>query len=399
MEAASAPEALSAEGLREAERGFRALLRRKRISERFIAAHAEDLFGQAQKEYAGWIAAQNVAANPAGWLINCAWRRTQDLLDAQRRSPTSVSVEEAYHLADTSTPGPGAQAIDRDLSALLQEAVEQLPSREQRLLKLVYFEGYDVFAAGRKLGWTKSTAHRHHHAALERLRAELPADPDALAVEIGLAASLALAEGRHLGLRSLLHGPREILGEAPHRLAELWRRLSPAGDPASASVAGGAARAAGACGAAALACLASGVIGPGVAGIDAVGAKQATPAPRARAARQAPEPKVAPVPSVPATVPVETASEEPEAEAKPRVSTSKPKAHPRKKQTSTPQSSAQQTVQEFGIEGSSGSSTESTSSPTPSVSARSKSGSSSSSSPSSSGSSGSGSQTNSEFGL
>ncbi len=102
---------------------------------------------------------------------------------------------------------------------------------------------------------------------------------------------------------------------------------------------------------------------------------------------------------MPATAPVETTtSEEPEAETKPRVSNSKPKAHPRKKQTSTPQSAAQQTVQEFGIEGSSGSSTESTSSPTPSVSARSKSGSSSSSSPSSS-SSGSGSQTNSEFGL
>ncbi len=338
MEAASATEGLDHEALRAAELGFLQYLRRKRISERFLATYAEDLFGQAQKEYATWLAAGNVAENAVGWLINCAWRRTQDLLDELRRRPPAVSVEDAAYLADTATPGPEEQAIDHDIHELLQHAMSFLPMQERKLLELTYFEGFDVFAAGRELGWGKSSAHRHHRAALERLRALLPEDRDALGAEIGLAAWVAVAGDRGHdwslpgGIEAVLHSARDAAGSVMHRVGELWRRVSPAADPSNASATSGVARAAGACGVAAVACLASGVIGPGVGAID-LGAHQHHQTPKAAAAPSRPASITAPIatPSTPAAAEPEHNTPNPQqhhtAQAKGSASTSSPSLH------------------------------------------------------------------------
>jgi RNA polymerase sigma factor (sigma-70 family) len=400
VEAASATTELDRETLRAAELGFRQLLRRKRISEGFREKYAEDIFGQAQKEYASWIAEGNVATNDVGWLINCAWRRTQDLLDELRRRPQAVSVEAAFYLADTSTPGPEEQAIDQDLHNRLQRAMACLPSQERKLLELVYFEGFDVFAAGRELGWAKSTSHRHHEAALKRLRAVLPDDLDALDVEIGLAAWVAIANdagGRFRlpgPLEAVAHSAQEALVSTAHRLGELWRRLSPAADTGNLPLTGGAARAAGACGAAAVACLATGVIGPGVAGVDVVAHPTHHPK-AARSARQEP-------PSTPTSVegaaqgnPDSTPRATKRSSTQAKRSASSAQAARSARQSTIPHTAAEQTRQEFGVESTAGT-------PIHSSGGSSSSGSGSSSSSgggSSGGSTSRSSSTNAEFGM
>jgi DNA-directed RNA polymerase specialized sigma24 family protein len=409
VEAASSTTELDRESLRTAELGFYRLLRRKRISEGFRDKYAEDIFGQAQKEYAGWIAEGNVAQSPVGWLINCAWRRTQDLLGELKRRPPLVSVDEAFHLVDSSTPGPEEQAIDHDIHERLENAMRCLPAKERKLLELVYFEDFDVFAAGRELGWAKSSSHRHHDAALERLRAIVPDDLDALGVEIGLAAWVAIAGGATRGwelprpFEMALHGAHDAAASAAHRLTELWRRLSPAADAGNAPLTGGAARAVGACGAAAVACLATGVIGPGVGGVDFLAHPHAQPK-AVSSAKQAPTA----APSQPEAV--TPGSPEPTPQATPRPT--RGSSSPAKKgsastaratqQVSAPRTTAEQTRQEFGIESTSGTPVRSSSG----GSSSSGSGSSGSSGSSSSGSGSSGGSTshssssaNSEFGL
>jgi RNA polymerase sigma factor (sigma-70 family) len=359
VEAASAQTELDRETLRTAELGFCQLLRRKRISEAFREKYAEDIFGQAQKEYADWIAEGNVAQSPVGWLINCAWRRTQDLLRELKRRPPLVSVDEAFYLIDSSTPGPEEQAIDHDIHERLEKAMRCLPAKERKLLELVYFEGFDVFAAGRELGWAKSTSHRHHEAALERLRAVVPDDLDALGVEIGLAAWVAIASDPGGGFRlpgpleAVAHSAHEVLVGTAHRLGELWRRLSPAADTGNLPLTGGAARAAGACGAAAVACLATGVIGPGVAGVDVVAHPTHHPK-AARPARQEPPSTPTPAETTAQGNPDSTDRATTRSSTQAKRSASSPQTAQSARQSTVPHTAAEQTRQEFGVESTAG---------------------------------------------
>jgi RNA polymerase sigma factor (sigma-70 family) len=272
MKGASATSAVREEHLREAEQGFAAMLRRKRFTQIWIAEHAEDLLGQARKEYAEWLARGRPEDNPVGWLIHCAWRRTQNLLESERRKPRPSSIEEVFHLADEGMPTPEESVLDAERAGRMREAMRHVPDKERALLALVYFEDMTIRDAGQRLGWGKSSADRHHRAALDRLGALL-GDRALLGAEVGLAASIALAGKRETpqlpvdcgGAVEHLQRAAEALA---HRATELWRKLLPLGEPASAAAAGNAGRIAGACGTAAAAlCLAGGAVGPGVAGV------------------------------------------------------------------------------------------------------------------------------------
>ncbi len=362
MEAARVAQELDAEGLRRAQHAFFQYLRRKGMSERFIAKHGEELFGQAEREYASWRAKGNVARSPAGWLIRCGWQRTKDILTNKERRPAEVAVERVAELIDDTVPGPESQAIERERDERLLWAMGYLSSEDRRLLELTYFEGCDVYGAGKKLGWTKSTAHRHHRAALARLRALVPEDLGRVSeADIGLAALTAIlgerAGGWSLpgGVEALPHQAREAATGLIHRLGELWRRLYPVTDPSNATAASGAARAAGACGVAAVACLASGVIGPGIGAVDLA----------AHHHHQAP--KAAPVARVRAPAPTPVAVPSPPAATESASPTAAPEQHPEEARASTAGegsssasassqhlTNAQQTQQEFGIEGNAG---------------------------------------------
>jgi RNA polymerase sigma factor (sigma-70 family) len=282
--------------LREAERGFKLMLARK-FSAAWIAENAKDLLAQANIEYAEWLEANPPARNPVGWLLTCAYRRALNLLDTQSRKPRPASLDAVFHLADESTPTPEQQALDSDRQKRLREALSHLPEKEQKLLALIYFEDYSIRAAGRKLGWQKSAADRHHSAAMKKMLA-LVGDRSLLSPAILGPAAWAVARGEghrpwsgpleataSLAREGMAAGA-EVLTVGAHRLADAWRRLAPFSEPANAAAASGAGRAAGYCAAAvgAVVCglAATGVIGPegSLSSLSRAGRRSIRPCPR-----------------------------------------------------------------------------------------------------------------------
>jgi RNA polymerase sigma factor (sigma-70 family) len=278
---------LSQSELDAARLGFTQTLLRKRFSPQFVANHRDDLLSTARLEYTRRIAEGVEIENPAGWIIHCAWRRTQNLLEAQKRGPRTVSIEKLTGLGDESAPTPEQTAQDEDRVRKVREAVAELSEEQRRLIALTYFEEMAVREAARYLDWHPSKAQRCHEAALRRLHEVLGVQSsDELVGEIGLAAWLSLASSG-----SAVHLPAGIeaaLEQAGHGAAGIWARtqelarrflLGGGGEPASAAAVGGAARAAGVCASAvAVACFASGVIGPGIGGVGLLGAGQHRPA-------------------------------------------------------------------------------------------------------------------------
>ncbi|HET8956152.1 MAG TPA: sigma-70 family RNA polymerase sigma factor [Solirubrobacterales bacterium] len=264
--------------LLEAEEGLVRLLHAKRFPREWIERHAPEAMAQARTDFAVRLAAKR-EDETVGLLVVIGYRRALKVLNAERRAPSTTSLETVFHLADESTATPEEEAITHDREERVAKAMTHLPERERELMALVYFNGMSIRAAGRRLGWGKSVANRHHQAALDRLNAML--DRSLLAPEIALPAFVAT---RHHPLsRSAL-----IWLEGA---AETVRQLPPAGlnrigglaETGNAAALGGTGRAVGGvCGAAVVACLAgaaTGVVGPGV---GALGVGDAAPlAPRA----------------------------------------------------------------------------------------------------------------------
>lgn len=243
--------------LREAERGFVAMLRAKRFPPAWIDQNVIDLLAQASSEYAAWLTDHKPEPNPVGWLITCAYRRAINLLEAQQRRPASTSLDAVYHLADEDTPTPEQEVIDDDRQRRLREALGRLSRQDRRLISLVYFEERSVREAGRRMGWRKSAADRHHRAALNRLREIVGDDRSLLSpAGLGLAAWVALAgePSSRLGaairiVPAFVQGAVGAVAETGRRLGEGLRRLLPFAETGGVAASAGAGRVAGACGA------------------------------------------------------------------------------------------------------------------------------------------------------
>lgn len=264
--------------MREAELGFRQLLRRKRFPEAFLERNAADLLGQARFEYARQLAAGEEMRNPSGWIIHCAWRRTQNLLERESRLPRHVPIGGGPASAEA---GPDEELLERERHRALREAVAELDDEQRQVIAMTYFEGHSVREACRLLGWDHCKGDRRHHAALARLRELLGVkNGEELQIEIGAAAWAALGGADRAGLslpavaQAALEQATRGAGELATRAGELARRLGSGGAERAAGAAGArgaeagagmlAACTAGVCGAAAAACLATGVVGPGL---------------------------------------------------------------------------------------------------------------------------------------
>ncbi len=347
---------LSAEELEAARLGFRQMLRRKRISSRFIEAHGDDLLARARFEYSRAVGRGDEIRSPAGWIIHCAWRRTQNQLESESHEPQLVSTEVAADVVDLASPTPEQAAIHADRARAIEVAMAELSHEERTLIELSYFEGLSVREAGRFLHWHSSKAQRTHEAALRKLHEALGvSDVDDLAIEIGLAAWVSLSASKQV--LPALPGGLEAVADASQRGAqgllvrahELARRVltGGGGEPTSALAAGGAARTAGVCGAAALACLAGGVVGPGVGGVVGFGAGHHQTPPSKVAQRP---PGETPIADPGESKPVEPEESAPPSQAESGGSSAKESAAGR---ASSPQSRAEG---EFGAFGSAGSS-------------------------------------------
>jgi RNA polymerase sigma factor (sigma-70 family) len=161
-------QAVTAEELREAERGLVRLLHKKRFPREWIERNVPDVMAQARTDFAARLAAGK-KDETVNLLVVIGYRRAVKVLDAQLAAPSTTSIETVFHLADESTSTPEEEAIEHDREERVARAMAYLPDRERKLMALVYFDGKSVRDAGRRLGWGKSSADRHHRAALEKL--------------------------------------------------------------------------------------------------------------------------------------------------------------------------------------------------------------------------------------
>jgi RNA polymerase sigma factor (sigma-70 family) len=274
---------LGREELRSAEQGFRRLLIRKGFSPSFLERHSADLLAQAHLEYTRSRSRGEEIDSPVGWLIHCAWRRTQDLLRREDSAPALVPIlDEAEAPPPVSLdPTPERELEEAERHRKVRAAVSELSAEERQVIALTYFEGMTIREAGRTLRWYSKKAIRRHSSGLRRLHELLGVEEaDQLAIEIGAAAwALAFAARDIDPAPGFLGRLMEVAGEAilepPRQLHELARRLTPGRSTAeslgaagarSAEVGGGgilAAGTAGVCGAAAATCLAVGVLAHG----------------------------------------------------------------------------------------------------------------------------------------
>jgi RNA polymerase sigma factor (sigma-70 family) len=264
MEAASPPrEGVTEDQLREAERGLVRLLRAKDFPWPWIQEYIAEIMSQAQTDFAAILAAEEVE-NPVGLLVVIGYRRAIKYVRSERRGPRVTSIEKVFHLADERTPTPEEETLDRDRQLRLMRAMNHLPEREQKLLALVYFEGMQLGEAGRKVGWAKASATRHHQEALRKLKA-LVGERELLAGEIAIPAYVATHPSSTLrGALNWIEGVTESLRES---IFMGDGRLNPFAEGGSALAASGGGRAAAGICAVAVACVAgtvAGVVGPGV---------------------------------------------------------------------------------------------------------------------------------------
>jgi RNA polymerase sigma factor (sigma-70 family) len=265
------PELVSGAQLREAEKGFLAMLYGRNFPHEWIERNAIDMLAQASSEYAAWLKNHEPEPNPVGWLVTCAYRRALNLLEYQRRRPPTTSIDAALHLADEGCSTPEQEVLDHDRQQRLRAAMECLRRQDRKLLSLVYFEERSVREAGRRLGWGKSTADRRHRAALDQLRS-IVGDRGLLSPSgLGVAAWVAASAERRLGVGSILgaasavpQGIAEVVTEAARRVAAAARRLLPFVESGSVAASGGVGRTVGACGAG----LAAALCGLAVIGVE-----------------------------------------------------------------------------------------------------------------------------------
>lgn len=341
--------------LHEAEQGLIRLLHAKHSPREWIERHVPEVMAQARTDFAARLAAGR-EDDTVNLLVVIAYRHAMKVLRANKARPRTTSIETVFHLADESTPTPEQEAVDHDRQARLVKAMGRLPERDRTLLALVYFEEMSVREAGRRLGWGKSSADRHHQAALDRLRA-LVGERSLLGVEIGVPAFVAARQG---------FSPRAVLmwlegaAETIREVAALGGgRFGPLAETGNAAAISGAGRtAAGVCGAAVVACLAAatGVVGPGVGALSpgaGSGEEKSAPAMRAREVAAPLGADARPPVPGPQTPSPEGSSraKEPATEGAHVAALARHKRQAARSTSAAPPATVKQTVDEFGVEG------------------------------------------------
>ena len=350
------------EELREAETGLVRLLHKKRFPREWIEQNVPDVMARARVDFAARLAAGK-EDDTVNLLVVIGYRRAMKVLDAQLSKPSTTSIETVFHLADESMPSPEEEAIEHDREERVLKALEALPERERKLMAFVYFDGKSIRDAGRRLGWGKSSADRHHRAALEKLHELL--DRSLLSPESAIPAYAAARHWHHSPVRALERwaaGAGETVTES---VVMGGGRFGQAAEGASAASTSGAGRtAAGICGAAVAVCLtgaATGVVGPGVGGIH-VGDRSSPVTDHRHADREVAAPARVTTPQLVAPEPAESApqtsgpapksTEARAAKTAPKSATGgEPEVSKREAGgSSTPTATHKETVEEFGVE-------------------------------------------------
>lgn len=125
-------------------------------------SHAEDLVHDA---FVAYLTKSPWAARPGAWVATVARNRALNTL----RRPRMVPLAGIEPAGDTETPDSEREAVRRAVAS----ALEALPERSLRALKMKFFDGADYPHIAAALGTSVPQAHVVVHRALRRLGREL----------------------------------------------------------------------------------------------------------------------------------------------------------------------------------------------------------------------------------
>jgi RNA polymerase sigma factor (sigma-70 family) len=315
------------------ERSLRARLRSHRLSEGFVDRHAEDALQRGLVEYLRARENGKEIRDPAGFVVEAAFRRAIDELRREARRADGAEVERLLDMGSGSAPSAEQVVVEESDTAELRVAIEALPAEERQALSLHYFEEESAARAARLLYCSESTFRRRLNKALadlaDRLGAPAPEPGSHRGLDVGLVAWASLGGGRVVVSSSPLDhlvGALESLHSLPARALGRLRgtgtnvAASEAPERIGAIAAGPAGKVIGGCAGAAVICALSGVVGPGVqlggsqAGDDGPHAQPKVVAHRHLVSRKPlvvvsrvhPEEKVEPTKEISATTPERT---------------------------------------------------------------------------------------------
>jgi RNA polymerase sigma factor (sigma-70 family) len=265
------------EAFHRLERDLRARLRAHRLSQSFIDRNAEDALQRGVVEYLRAREAGTEIREPAGFVLQAAFRRAIDELRREARAAEGVDVERLLDEAGHTQASAEEIAVEGITTSELRKAIDVLPTEERQALCLHYFEELSAARAAKLLYCSERTFRRRLRQALgdlaELLGAPAPQPGSHRGLEIGLAAWAGLRGGRAVVSSSPLDHIAGPLGSLPSLPGRVLGRLRGTGAEVAASeaperigaiAAGPAGKVIGGCAGAALVCALSGVVGPGV---------------------------------------------------------------------------------------------------------------------------------------
>ncbi len=115
----------------------------------------------------------DLSKNPEAYLSRAAINASLDLMRSRGRS-RSVGFEDAdAGEISSAAKNPEAQHVDRELQALIREAVARLGTTAAEMFVLRYYEGYDNHEIAKLLGTSHLVVGVVLHRARTRLRKEI----------------------------------------------------------------------------------------------------------------------------------------------------------------------------------------------------------------------------------
>ena len=130
-----------------------------------------------------WLKAASYSSSrgqPKTWIMSVAHHKVIDVIRSRRRA-AAISDPKEYETLDLLPSGEVATdvAVERNLEAeRVREALSRLPSAQQEVINLAYFNGLSQSEIAARLGQPLGTVKTRARLALQKLREELRQDDD-----------------------------------------------------------------------------------------------------------------------------------------------------------------------------------------------------------------------------
>ena len=105
------------------------------------------------------------------WLRGMNWKRRHVAINYRNKKAASL-LPSGYD-ASGSVPGPLAEAIRREECAMIRDAIDRLPERDQVAIRASYWDGLSCNEIAAKFGWSCSWVKRSIEKSRESIKERL----------------------------------------------------------------------------------------------------------------------------------------------------------------------------------------------------------------------------------